>query len=537
MTKIDKWEAADRIAAMDDEKKRALDLYDMRLVPPEDVLIFDEPTRCYRINKQWAAYVMGMVSWLAEIAPWRDAQDESYFAIEEIQKFLRGVECMAFGLRQKPTDNCILQQTLDGEIWTDVFDFSLCATIQDKSYQISIQNQVTNVQETFIDIYNNYTTNYSGLPDSVYPNLAPTPGVDDSALKAAQCNAVWELVRKACDAAVSYYTESVNQTQGELNFLLGVAAFTFTALALAAAIPTAGASLVAIGGAATLVGAGVGLGGGLANLLVDYWQQHTIDQFQDTAGMEDVSCFLVDCLDGTDSSLTDFRSCLDGTIAGANQQTILDFIEILFEHDSTYAAFLEKWHNNKEYADVGIDLYCPCATGFKVWSWDFSQGMGEFTFEIAPGGSDCVGTVLGIHDGDAVKGVHCGSQNGIGLLMPFIPTWRIRSAKLHTRRENGIGNGTYDYSQFKVRVTAGTDTGSFNPIQGGFRPNGTDIRCSVQNTTPPYYWTGGNQIVIRAGVSYDDAPVSAIYVDKIEIMFEEDYAKGGYTTDDDNLCA
>src|SRR5687768_6575864 len=84
MAKIDKWEAADRIAAMDDEKKRALDLYDMRLVPPEDVLIFDEPTRCYRINKQWAAYVMGMVSWLAEIAPWKDADDESYFAIEEI---------------------------------------------------------------------------------------------------------------------------------------------------------------------------------------------------------------------------------------------------------------------------------------------------------------------------------------------------------------------------------------------------------------------------------------------------------------------
>lgn len=539
MTKIDKWEAADRIAAIDDEKKRALDLYDMRLVPPEDVLIFDEPTRCYRINKQWAAYVMGMVSWLAEIAPWRDADDESYFAIEEIQKFLVGVECMAFGLRQKPTDNCILQQTLDGTTWTDVFDFSLCATIQDKSYQISIQNQVTNVQETFIDIYNNYSSNYAGLPSDVYPALAPPAvGTDDSALKAALCNAIWELIRTACNAAVSYYTESINASQGEANFLIGVAAFALTAVALAAALPSAGASLVALGAAAPLIAAGMGLGAGLVNYLVDFWQQHTIDQFRDTEAMEEVACYLVDELAAGDKSLAEMQAALASHGLTGNAGVIADALSIMFQNDGLYAAFLEKWNNNKQYADAGIDLYCPCASGFKVWTWDFANGMGEFTFAVGPSGSDCVGLVLGVLDGDSVKGVNCGNdQYTIGLLMPFDPTWRVRSVVMHTRRENGFGNGVYDHTTFKMRPTANSDTGSFNPIQGGFRPNGYEKRCNVMNTGAPFYWTGANQILASTAVSYDIAPQSAIYLDKIEIMFQEDFAKGGYTTDDDNLCA
>jgi hypothetical protein len=512
-------------------RKGVYELGKVDRVPPE-VGIFDSPTRCFVVNVEWWSHIAGMVHLLADVVSWKDAEDESYFAITEILKFMQGMECMDFALRQNPADDCILQQTTDGgTTWTDVFDFSQCVTIQDKSYQISIQNQVTNVQETFIDIYNNYTANYAGLPSDVYPALEqPAAGTDDSALKAALCNAIWELIRNACNAAVSYYTESINQSQGEANFLLAIAAFALTALALAAAVPTAGASLVALGGSAALIAGGIGLGAGLANYLVDFWQQHTIDQFQDTEAMEEVACYLVDELEAGNKSLAAMQAALVGHGLTGNAGVIADFLAILLSHDSTYAAFLDKWNNNKQYADAGIDLYCPCASEYKVWVWDFSNGMGDFTFDVAPFGSSCPGTTLGVLEDGRIKGVQCGpSSNEIAILMDFETTWRIRSVKLHLERRNGITHGVNDAERFHMIPTGG------DPIIGGFRENGVIERCGVRTVTP-FYWSGASQIRISLGVRYDDSPLSEIFLDKVEIMFEADYAKGGYITDDDNLC-
>lgn len=526
----------DRVQVLDDEKKRALDLYSMRLVPPDGVLIFDEPTRCYRINKQWAAYVMGMVSWLAETAPWRDAQDESYFAIEEIQKFLAGVECMAFGLRQKPDDSCIMQQTLDGVTWTDVFDFSQCVTIQDKSYQISIANQVTNVQETFIDIYNNYTANYAGLPSDVYPELSEPVG-DNSALKAALCNAIWELIRVACNAAVSYYTETINALQGEANFLVAVAAFALAAVALAAALPSAGASLVALGAAAPLIAAGIGLGAGLANYLADFYQQHTIDQFQDTEAMEEVACYLVDELETTDKSLADMQAALSGHGLTGNAGVIADALSIMLQNDGLYAAFLEKWNNNLQYAEAGIDLYCPCASEYRVWSWDFANGMGPFSFDVAPAGSACEGTTLGMHTGSRVMGVACATQQRtIGIKMPFNPAWRVTGVKIYSERSGGSEPAGNNYTNAIFRPTIGSNTDAVFLASGGFLPNGEVIRCQMYPHAPLYF-TGINELWVSSGVSYVADPASSIYIDKIEIQFLADYAKGGYITDDSDICS
>ena len=512
----------DRHETLFDDKIRWLDLPAAKFVPP-DVGIQDEPVRCYKINKQWAKFVTGMVSWLADIPVWHDAQDEGYSAVDAFEQFLTGDDCMLYRLRQKPDDACILQESIDGGLnWTDVFDFSACVTIQDKSYQVSIQNQVIQNEETFLDIYNNYTTNYAGLPADVHDNLTPPTG-DDSAYRAALCNALVELVNKACDSAVSFYTETINQAQSEANLLVAIAGFTLTALALAAAIPTAGASLLALGGSATLIAAGVGLGAGLANYLVDFWQTHTVDQFQDAAAKEDVVCFLFDCLESTDVSLEDFRTCLDGTIAGTNQQTILDFIEILFEHDSTYAAFLEKWSNNKEFADAGINLHCPCMVGYQVWVWDFKNGLGDFTLvngELTNGRITAEDTTL---------------TSDIEVNLPFNPNWRVLACKLHGERVNGLSHGSQDFEVARFRATPGTDTGAIASMpQGGFRPNGVFARCNTWPTSPGWF-DGCNELNIRMGVS-DNGGTGEIYFDKIEIQFVEDFAKGGYITDDDNIC-
>lgn len=74
-----------------DEKLRKLDLSVMNLVPP-DVGICDPPLRVYPLNNEWAKIVIGLVSWLATIAPWRDAEDEDYVGIQEVLTFMIGCD-------------------------------------------------------------------------------------------------------------------------------------------------------------------------------------------------------------------------------------------------------------------------------------------------------------------------------------------------------------------------------------------------------------------------------------------------------------
>lgn len=180
--------------------------------------------------------------------------------------------------------------------------------------------------------------------------------------------------------------------------------------------------------------------------------------------------------------------------------------------------------------DNDWSLLCDeCPEFYRVWTWDFGYGMGDWTFEVAPVGSDCVGVSLGTLDGDRVKGVLCGTQfRTIGVILPSDPSHRIKAATVWTHRENGITNGTYDFSQFRMRVDAGTDTGSLAAFGGGFRPNGDDIRCGF-DAISPFYWTGIEEIVVRAGVTRDDDPLSNIYVSKIEIVYEKDFARNGAT--------
>jgi len=110
----------------DTARKQIIAIGDINRIPP-DVGIFDNPVRCFRINQQWWSIVAGMVHWLADVAAWQDAQDDRYFAILEIQRFMQGVECGEMILRQNPLNDCQLQQSFDsGETWSLAFDYSLC---------------------------------------------------------------------------------------------------------------------------------------------------------------------------------------------------------------------------------------------------------------------------------------------------------------------------------------------------------------------------------------------------------------------------
>lgn len=82
-----------RIRTPSEEKNALLDLPINKLISP-DVGIFDEPTRCYKINHEWAKIVIGIVSLLADTRMWKDAYEDDFPAIQSVLEFLEGGVCV-----------------------------------------------------------------------------------------------------------------------------------------------------------------------------------------------------------------------------------------------------------------------------------------------------------------------------------------------------------------------------------------------------------------------------------------------------------
>ena len=374
MTKIDRPEAQDRVVTIDDEKKRALDLWDVRLMPP-DVGIFDEPTRCYRINKHWAAIVMGMVSWLAELPVWVEAEHEGYSAIEEIQRFLVGNDCMSqFQLRQKPGDFCILQQSLDGgSTWVDAFDFSLCEAIQDGSNSTTqVNNFYTNNFQTFQNnVYNHYVENYVSSVTDIHPELGYGDS-DDEFRDDALCFALGKLIDSVCIAANEFF-EGQAQTANDLQTSLAIAGAVIGIIALAASgVGTPAAALLAT--QAGLWAAGIGIGTALGSALYDHYLDTNQAAYNDGAAREELLCCLYGELQGANVDHADLIAAFSCTGLSANAQAIHDAAAILVNELATYAAFTENMAIGFQSAKLGLLPSCPCTTS-EGYTADFTLGI------------------------------------------------------------------------------------------------------------------------------------------------------------------
>ena len=122
-----------------DDKERALDLSGMNIIPPA-VGIFDEPTRCYKLNHEWSKIVIGIVSWLAATPVWAEAENEGYFAIEEILHFMKQTEtCMDCD----DIENCLELSPI-----ITLIEITLI------NNTINITNNTTNVTNNTIEITN-----------------------------------------------------------------------------------------------------------------------------------------------------------------------------------------------------------------------------------------------------------------------------------------------------------------------------------------------------------------------------------------------
>lgn len=365
----------DRVRVIDDEKKRALDLSTMNLVPPS-VGIFDEPTRCYRINHEWGKIVMGMVSWLATVAPWRDATEDNYIGITEISRFMQGDSCdMPFQLRQNPENSCLIEQSTDGgETWLTAFDLSLCMSIVDGSSQTSITNIFNSTVQQFNEtVYNNYVTNYVNSITDIAPELG-YGDADDQFRDDALCHALTKFIDAVCDAAIQYYDQE-GEALNDLLALLAMAGVGIAVLGLAASgigLPAA----AAIAAQATLWGGLIGVGSAALGALVTVYTNHSKDQFEDTDAREDVVCCLLDALTGANVDQDDFQGAFGGCSGlSANAEAILGAAEIFGAEDGMYAAFVENMRIGFNSAKLGLLPECGCIEPEWAYELDLTQAL------------------------------------------------------------------------------------------------------------------------------------------------------------------
>jgi len=369
----------DRQLVFEDEKSRVLVLRDMNLIPPE-VGILDEPLRCYPVNKEWAKIIMGMVSWLAHVAPWRDAQNDRYIGITEVLEFMMsGEDCLKFELRQSPTNDCILEQSLDGgETWSTAFDYSLC----DKALSKTLTFRAT--LEANIDLVttliNNYNTNYVDSVDDVgFGELEFGVG-NDASLKRSACSALRDLVHNLCNVAIESLQEAASEQDDDITFAIAVGGIVLGALGLFVGAPVS-IGLAGLGLATGLGGIFLTATGALAREIFDFIQDSSITPFQDETAKTEVICHMLEEMKTGSTSHADLIASTAGFSGSANATTIIEFIDLWLPHGVFYMAFLQAFRQYDSMVNAGIYTPCPCEFDW-CYEIDFTAGTGGFMFDV-----------------------------------------------------------------------------------------------------------------------------------------------------------
>ena len=169
-------------------------------------------------------------------------------------------------------------------------------------------------------------------------------------------------------------------------------------------------------------------------------------------------------------------------------------------------------------------LLCDeCVTMWRLWTHNFAYGLGDFTVED------------GLYDGSRVVGTERTADKWLAVTMPFDPAWRVVAAAITHERVNGTTHGGLDSVLTRYRATPGTDVGNIAAVpNGGFLPNGEVRFCDYADVS---YFNGVNELWIAANVTDYDPDDSEIYLTKVEILFEMNYAPiGAVITTDSDIC-
>lgn len=327
---------------------------------PPEVGIFDAPTRCLTINKEWSKFTLGMFLHLAHVKLWRGAMDDDHPAVQSILEFIAQDGLCDMPLRQSPTDNCVLQQSLDGgDTWDDVFDFSLCLSIVDGA---ATSSQITNLYSTGYEsfketTYQNYVDNYVNNITDLYPELGYDAGPEDFDRDAALCHSIDSLIERVCDAAIEYFnTVDTLSSDTRVKLAVGVAVLGILAIATGGVSLAAGALAVELG----LWGAGIALGAAIADALVSHFTSTNIAAYQDEDAKKEAKCCLYDTLSGANVTQAVFSAATGCGGLSTEAQAIIDAIYELAQAGALYAAFASDMSVNMASSKLGLLPTCQC---------------------------------------------------------------------------------------------------------------------------------------------------------------------------------
>ncbi len=336
-----------------DEKERMLDLSAMNLTPP-DVGVFDEPTRCYRLNNEWAKIVMGIVSWLAATPVWQDAENEGYSAIEEILNFMVGYDCIPqLRVRQNPLNPCILESSPDaGNTWDVFADLSLCQSDGGNDYFIQVNINQIQINQ-FLEMY--IIDDQRSI--NIYGPLIIWNGTDGGTPDADRETAL-------CMAAQAYVDSYAARKVQELDF----AALGIFAVGILTGIITGPVGLIA----------GIAIGGSFLVGGLTYTTAR--NALTDINAIRDVACCMKDGLMGETVDQASFQASLDscGFGAGTNQAIVRDLVADSFSELESYLAFIDATGR----AFVQVDIFgqddCFCGDDTFMHTFDFTIDDGDW---------------------------------------------------------------------------------------------------------------------------------------------------------------
>lgn len=309
--------------------------------------IFEEPTYCFKINKDWAGHFLGVIliglnqpdTWTPDET--HDIEWARLQVIEWVARLLTENDCMPCcdDLVEQLTALVEINNTMLTNITTIVTN--LTTVINNQVTQIDNSQTIIDNSETVIEqntqdlitqitnIYNNQVINntnvsnlnqmiYDGTPQSISPELGEnfnSTGGDD-----ALCGAVKAYI----DNVVNYYTTRVNLAQQAFNITAAGAAALFTLITGGLGLPAAVIGL----GALTATAANV------SNAL---WNAIA----SDSEAKRKVYCCMFDSLKDQPITLEAFKNAVldcgfdpttfEGRIAGLIQNE---------SSDSNYLAFL-----------------------------------------------------------------------------------------------------------------------------------------------------------------------------------------------------
>lgn len=301
----------------DDEAVQRLPLYVPRPEPsliPEPH-IFDEPTRCFKINEHWAAHFLGVLDALDQPDTWIGTDEEIEAARQQIRE--------AIAVFSKECDMCC------GE------EIELLQTMVDQNTQINSTNYTTQYQQWVANnqtVYEDNRRYYDGTPQSIDARLGSDFNSGDSGND------------QLC-AAIKNYIDTMVYVYGmQAAFLSGVAGV-ITGIGFALAPVTLGTSLIGVAVAASIGG---------ANAL---WSSI----INDPEAQREIACCMFDSLKDQPMDQETFKASLDGCTTDGTYESNVGFLAAQMhatnQLDENWTAFVKSLSNSY---GQGNEQECVC---------------------------------------------------------------------------------------------------------------------------------------------------------------------------------